>query len=45
MAISSVLKPQNIIGNQKGTAEQFQNFMTGGNGALGSSIVNIFRKN
>ena len=40
MAISSVLNPQNIIGNRKGTAEQFQNFMTGGNGSLGSSVVN-----
>ena len=39
MAISSVLNPQNIIGNRKGTAEQFQNFMTGGNGSLGSSVV------
>ena len=40
MAINSVLNPQNIIGNRQGTAEQFQNFMTGGNGALGSSVVN-----
>jgi hypothetical protein len=40
MAISSVLNSPNIIGNRKGTAEQFQNFMTGGNGSLGSSIVN-----
>ena len=40
MAISSVLNPQNIIGNRKGTAEQFQNFITGGNNSLGSSIVN-----
>jgi len=40
MAISSVLNSPNIIGNRKGTAEQFQNFITGGNGSLGSSIVN-----
>jgi len=40
MAISSVLNPQNIIGNRQGTAEQFQNFITGGNSSLGSSVVN-----
>jgi hypothetical protein len=45
MEISSVLNPQNIIGNRQGTAEQFQNFMTGGNGSLGSSIVNSTSSN
>jgi hypothetical protein len=45
MAISSALNPQNIIGNRQGTAEQFQNFMTGGNGSLGSSIVNSTSSN
>ena len=45
MAISSVLNPQNIIGNRKGTAEKFQNFMTGGNSSLGSSIVNSTSSN
>jgi hypothetical protein len=45
MAISSVLNPQNIIGNRQGTAEQFQNFITGGNGSLGSSIVNSTSSN
>jgi muramidase (phage lysozyme) len=40
MAINSVLNSPNIIGNRKGTVEQFQNFITGGNGSLGSSIVN-----
>ena len=45
MAISSVLNPQNIIGNRKGTAEQFQNFITGGNSSLGSSIVNSTSSN
>jgi hypothetical protein len=45
MEISSVLNPQNIIGNRQGTAEQFQNFMTGGNGPLGSSIVNSTSSN
>jgi hypothetical protein len=45
MAISSALNPQNIIGNRQGTAEQFQNFITGGNGSLGSSIVNSTSSN
>ena len=41
MAINSVLNSQNIIRNRQGTAEQFRNFMTGGDSPLGSSIVNF----
>ncbi len=45
MAINSSLNLQNIIGNRQGTAEQFQNFMTGRNSSVGSSSVNSISTN
>jgi hypothetical protein len=44
MAVSSVLNPEAIIGNQKGSSAGFQNFLTGGS-PLGSSVVETAANN